>query len=292
MQRTGWRTERLPARPHPTAACSTTATSRSAARRAASTSTSRWSRTALTEDGGGYWEVASDGGIFAFGDAGFYGSMGGRPLNEPDRRHGGHAGRRRLLGGGVRRRHLQLRRRRLLRQHGGASISTSPSSAWRPRPTARGTGSWPPTAASSAYGDATFHGSMGGAAAQRARSSAWRPTHQTGGYWEVAADGGIFSFGAPFYGSTGSLHLNAPIVGMEANRERLGLPVRGLRRRHLLLQRSLLRIDGWQAAQQAGRRHRGELTAGGRRRIHADGSVRSTAVSWPLLQLGWIGGGA
>jgi len=38
---------------------------------------------AATPDGGGYWEVASDGGLFAFGDATFYGSMGGRPLNEP-----------------------------------------------------------------------------------------------------------------------------------------------------------------------------------------------------------------
>jgi hypothetical protein len=34
-------------------------------------------------NGGGYWEVASDGGIFSFGDAGFYGSMGGHPLNQP-----------------------------------------------------------------------------------------------------------------------------------------------------------------------------------------------------------------
>jgi hypothetical protein len=31
----------------------------------------------------GYWEVASDGGIFNFGAAGFFGSMGGRPLNAP-----------------------------------------------------------------------------------------------------------------------------------------------------------------------------------------------------------------
>ena len=30
-----------------------------------------------TPDGGGYWLVAKDGGIFAFGDAGFYGSTGG-----------------------------------------------------------------------------------------------------------------------------------------------------------------------------------------------------------------------
>jgi hypothetical protein len=38
---------------------------------------------ASTPDGGGYWEVASDGGLFAFGDAGFFGSMGGKPLNKP-----------------------------------------------------------------------------------------------------------------------------------------------------------------------------------------------------------------
>ena len=31
----------------------------------------------------GYWEAASDGGIFAFGDAGFYGSMGAKHLNAP-----------------------------------------------------------------------------------------------------------------------------------------------------------------------------------------------------------------
>ncbi len=40
-------------------------------------------------------------------------------------------------------------------------------------------------------------------------------THDRAGYWLVAADGGIFSFGdAHFYGSTGGLHLNQPIVGL------------------------------------------------------------------------------
>ncbi|HEY1990006.1 MAG TPA: hypothetical protein VGG43_11110 [Acidimicrobiales bacterium] len=38
----------------------------------------------------------------------------------------------------------------------------------------------------------------------------------TGGYWLVAADGGVFSFNAPFFGSTGAIHLNQPIVGMIA----------------------------------------------------------------------------
>ncbi|MGH9055094.1 MAG: glycoside hydrolase family 5 protein [Acidimicrobiales bacterium] len=31
----------------------------------------------------GYWLVGADGGIFSFGDAGFYGSEGGKPLNAP-----------------------------------------------------------------------------------------------------------------------------------------------------------------------------------------------------------------
>jgi hypothetical protein len=40
------------------------------------------------------------------------------------------------------------------------------------------------------------------------------------GYWLVASDGGIFSYGdAPFEGSTGSIALNRPIVGMAATRD-------------------------------------------------------------------------
>jgi hypothetical protein len=37
----------------------------------------------------------------------------------------------------------------------------------------------------------------------------------TGGYWLLGRDGGVFSFNAPFYGSTGNLVLNQPVVGME-----------------------------------------------------------------------------
>ncbi len=38
---------------------------------------------AATAGAAGYWEVASDGGIFSFGDASFDGSMGGTALNAP-----------------------------------------------------------------------------------------------------------------------------------------------------------------------------------------------------------------
>ncbi len=38
---------------------------------------------ATTPDGEGYWLVASDGGVFAFGDAAFYGSTGDIQLNQP-----------------------------------------------------------------------------------------------------------------------------------------------------------------------------------------------------------------
>jgi len=51
-----------------------------------------------------------------------------------------------------------------------------------------------------AFGDAGFHGSMGGIRLnQPVMGMAADPT--TGGYWLVAADGGIFSFAAPFEGA-------------------------------------------------------------------------------------------
>lgn len=40
-------------------------------------------RVATTDNGSGYWLVASDGGVFSFGTAQFYGSMAGQTLNSP-----------------------------------------------------------------------------------------------------------------------------------------------------------------------------------------------------------------
>jgi hypothetical protein len=56
------------------------------------------------------------------------------------------------------------------------------------------------------------------AASPRTGSPAASPkSTSVSAYWLVAADGGIFSFGgAPFYGSTGNIALNKPIVGMAA----------------------------------------------------------------------------
>jgi len=72
------------------------------------------------------------------------------------------------------------------------------------------------------YGNAVFHGSMGGQHLN-APIVGMAQTPGPGGYWEVGSDGGIFSFGnALFHGSTGSLHLNEPVVGMAATPDGAG----------------------------------------------------------------------
>jgi outer membrane protein assembly factor BamB len=61
--------------------------------------------------------------------------------------------------------------------------------------------------------NAPFAGSMGGKALN-APVVGMADDPATGGYWEVASDGGMFSFNAPFAGSMGGKALNAPVVGM------------------------------------------------------------------------------
>ena len=61
----------------------------------------------------------------------------------------------------------------------------------------------------------------------------------------MGSDGGIFSFGsAQFHGSTGSLHLQRPVVGIVPDHRRWRLLARRLRRRRLQLRRHpVLRVD-------------------------------------------------
>ena len=54
---------------------------------------------APTPDGGGYWLVAADGGVFAYGDAAFDGSAGGIRLAAPVVGIAARPGRIRLLAG-------------------------------------------------------------------------------------------------------------------------------------------------------------------------------------------------
>ncbi|HEX4126861.1 MAG TPA: SpoIID/LytB domain-containing protein [Acidimicrobiales bacterium] len=50
-----------------------------------------------------------------------------------------------------------------------------------------------------------------------------QPSGGVGGYWINAADGGIFSFGnAQFYGSTGGMRLNQPVVAMASTHDAAG----------------------------------------------------------------------
>ena len=170
---------------------------------------------ATAAGGGGYWLAASDGGVFNYGNAGFFGSAGALHLNAPivgmaavpD--GGGYW----LVGsdGGI-------------FNYGNAGFFGSAGSLALNDPvvgmavTHDGGGYWLVASDGGifSYGDARFAGSTG-ATALNAPVVGMAATHDGGGYWLVAADGGIFSYGdAVFSGSTGSIHLDAPIVGMAA----------------------------------------------------------------------------
>jgi beta-glucanase (GH16 family) len=163
----------------------------------------------------GYSLVASDGGIFSFGDAAFQGSTGNIALNRP------------IVGmaptpdgqgywlvasdGGI-------------FSFGDAAFHGSTGNIHLNKPivgmaaTPDGQGYWLVASDGGifSFGDASFYGSSGAIALNKPIvGMAATPDGQ--GYWLVASDGGIFSFGdAAFDGSTGNIHLNKPIVGMAA----------------------------------------------------------------------------
>ncbi len=163
--------------------------------------------------GGGYWLVASDGGIFTFGNAGFFGSTGSIVLNKPvvgmaatpDR--GGYW----LVAsdGGI----FTFGDARFFGSTGGIRLN-APVVGMAATPD--GGGYW--LVASDGgiftFGDARFFGSTGSIVLNKPVVG-MAVTPDGRGHWLVASDGGIFTFGdARFFGSTGGIHLNAPIVGM------------------------------------------------------------------------------
>jgi hypothetical protein len=65
------------------------------------------------------------------------------------------------------------------------------------------------------FGDAPFRGSAASTPLARPVVG-MAATPDGGGYWLDASDGGVFTFGSPFFGSAGDLPLARPVVGMAA----------------------------------------------------------------------------
>ncbi|HUP68331.1 MAG TPA: VCBS repeat-containing protein [Acidimicrobiales bacterium] len=164
---------------------------------------------------GGYWLVASDGGIFAFCDARFFGSTGALKLNQPI------VGMESTPSGGG---YWLVASDGGIFAFGDAVFRGSTGALRLNQPivgmarTPSGNGYWLVAADGGifAFGDAVFRGSTGAIKLnQPIRGMAATPTGN--GYFLVAADGGIFAFGdAVFRGSTGAIKLNQPIRGMAA----------------------------------------------------------------------------
>ena len=167
----------------------------------------------LTVNVNGYRLVASNGAVYAYGDAAFYGSMGGKPLSAPivgtasTPGDGGYW----LVGsdGGI----FAFGDAAFYGSMGGKPLN-QPIVGIAATPDGKGYWEVASDGGIFAFGDAAFYGSMGGKPLNQPIVGI-AATPDGKGYWEVASDGGIFAFGdAAFAGSTGSLTLNKPIVGM------------------------------------------------------------------------------
>ena len=160
----------------------------------------------------GYWVATRSGGVTAIGAAPWLGDLSKHRLNAPivgvaaTADHRGYY----LLGadGGI----FTFGDARFCGSTGGDHLAL-PLRPWPSPPTGTATGWSPPTEASST---SVMPPSTAPPATcdSTSRSSGMSADTQTGGYWLVASDGGMLSFHAPFYGSTGGRRLDAPVVGM------------------------------------------------------------------------------
>ena len=166
--------------------------------------------------GSGYRLVARDGGIFAFGGAGFFGSTGAVRLAKPMVGMAGTATNRGYwtvaADGGV----FAFGDARF-RGSTGALRLAQPMVGMAPTPSGNGYWLVAKDGGVFAFGDAKFLGSTG-ALRLNQPIVAIAATPSGKGYWLVAGDGGIFAFGdAVFKGSTGATRLNQPVVGMDSS---------------------------------------------------------------------------
>jgi len=161
----------------------------------------------------GYWLVGTDGGIFSYGNAGFFGSTGAIPLNQP------------IVGmaatpdgrgywmvasdGGI----FAFGDAVFYGSMGGKPLN-QPIVGMATTHTGRGYWLVASDGGIFAFGDAVFYGSMGATHLNKPIVGI-APTPDGRGYWMSASDGGIFSFGdAGFFGSTGAIKLSKRIQAM------------------------------------------------------------------------------
>jgi hypothetical protein len=162
---------------------------------------------------GGYWMVSSDGGIFSFGDAGFYGSTGDLRLNQP------------IVGIAATpsgRGYWMVATDGGIFSFGDARFFGSTGSLNKPivgmAATPSGKGYWLVASDGGifSFGDARFFGSTGSLKLNKPIVG-MAATPSGSGYWFVASDGGVFAFGdARFFGSTGNIRLAKPITAIAA----------------------------------------------------------------------------
>ena len=167
---------------------------------------------ATTPQGNGYWTVAVDGEVDAFGGAKFFGDMMGVALNRPivgmaaTPDGGGYwlvASDGGVFSFGNARFYGSTGHIRLYKPIVGMAVDQATG------------GYWLVAADGGVFSfDAPFFGSTGNLRLSKPVVGV-AATPDGGGYWLVASDGGVFSFGdASFFGSTGDLRLSKPVSGM------------------------------------------------------------------------------
>jgi peptidase A4-like protein/IPT/TIG domain-containing protein len=162
-------------------------------------------------DGHGYFMVAADGGVFAFGDATFAGSCpgiggcsGAAVAVMPDASGGGY---------------WLVTQTGNVYTFGNALYEGAPGNVGSPVTSAvrtpDGNGYWVLLANGTvyAYGDAANFGSPAGQLGGQNPASAIFSTSDGGGYWIASAQGAVDTYGdAPFDGSMAGTHLNGSII--------------------------------------------------------------------------------
>jgi hypothetical protein len=152
-----------------------------------------------TADGQGYFEVGADGGVFAYGDAVFAGSLGGTAQASPtvgmalDRATGGYW---LVQANGV--------VTGFNAPHVGPQANDLPAEpVVGIAATSDGRGFWEVSRSGAVYafGDAPFRGPYTPLHLAAPVTAIAADPSGSNGYWLVSADGGVYTYGTAFYGA-------------------------------------------------------------------------------------------